>query len=67
MMPRDNDRLWAQVREAAAKHGWGNRSRVLQEAVASCLKAKLWPEGQHALRAHLERLWDQNAEVTGAN
>lgn len=69
MTPRDNDRLWAQVREAAAPYGFSDEARpaVLKEAQSRILKLKLWDQGQHALRVKLEALWQERTVAAGAN
>lgn len=59
--------LWRVVQAVAAEYGYGNRSRVLTEATRRIMDTGAWPEGQHALRAKLERLWADRAEIMGAN
>jgi hypothetical protein len=66
---KPDDRLWAEVREAAAPYGFNDAARpaVLKAAQARILKRKLWDQGQHALRVKLEALWQDRAVVMGAN
>lgn len=57
--PMTPDRIWQHVREAAAQIGWHDREAVLTRAHDSLKGA--------ATREQLERLWDERAEVMGAN
>ncbi len=62
-----DDKLWSEVREAAAELGWHSRCTVLQRAHQRLLRKHEWPAGSFGLMARLEALWDREMLVTRPN